>query len=228
MAVTAVKRISLNWTSTLTAVSFLAAAWAAIQVGSLASALTQGPPSPGARLMFEHNDQVFLYMLIFHAAAIFAFGIGGVLANKMCRQVDRMVVGARRTWLQTAYVAAYVVPLVALWAVFNFSNDAPRYQIYVEESLGEIIRTETRLMPGGVSEQVITFSEIRVIEGEMDYSSWWGDRYFIKVVTKDWESMNLAQGGRSEDPKLLFPLAQDIADRAGAKLDLTSKMPVFR
>ena len=228
MAVPAISRISFSWTGALTGLSFLAAAWAAIQVGFLASALTQGPPSPGSRLVFEHHNQVFFYILIFHAAAIIAFGLGGMLAGKACRQVDRMAVGARRTWTQTVYGAAYVIPLVALLMVFQISNDAPRYQIYVEDSMDEIIRMETRLMPAGVSEQLVAFSDVRVIEGEMDYSSWWGDRYFINVVTIEWETMQIGQGGRGEDPALLFPLAQDVADSAGAKLDLSSKIPIFR
>ena len=228
MAVPAISRKSISWTGALTGLSFLAVAWSAIQVGSLALALTKGPPSPGSRLVFEHHDQLFLYILIFHAVAIAVFALGGILASKVTGQVDRMAIGARRTWAQLAYGAAYVVPMVALFAVFQFSNDAPRYQVYVEEKLQEIIRIETRLMPGGVTEQLVIFSDIRVIEGEMDYSSWWGDRYFLKVVTMEWESMNIAQGGRSEDPALLFPLAEDVAASAGAKLDLSSKIPVFR
>ena len=228
MAVPAVKRISVKWTGTLTALSFLAVAWSAIQVGFLASALTQDPPSAGSRLVFEHHDRLFLYIMIFHIAAMAVFGLGGILASKVCRQVDGMVVGGRRTWTQLAFGAAYVLPMVALYAVFSFSNDAPRYQIYVEGSLEEIIRMETRLMPGGVTEQLVAFSDVRVIEGEIDHSSWWGDRFFLKVVTMDGETMNIAQGGRSENPELLYPLAEDVAASAGAKLDLSNKIPVVR
>jgi len=106
MAVPAISRKSISWTGALTGLSFLAVAWSAIQVGSLALALTQDPPSPGSRLVFEHHDQLFLYILIFHAVAIAVFALGGILASKVTGQVDRMAIGARRTWAQLAYGAA--------------------------------------------------------------------------------------------------------------------------
>lgn len=228
MAVPVLSRASLSWTDALAAMSLLAAAWAAIQVGFLASALTQGPPSAGARLVFEHHNQAFLYILVFHAVVMVAFGLGGMLAGKAGGQVDRMALGARRTCTQIAYGSAYVIPALALFVVFQVSNDTPRYQIYLEDSLQEIIRVETRLMPPGVSEKSVAYGDIRVIEGKMDYSSWWGDRYFLKVVTMDWKTMEIGQGGRGKDPELLFPLARDIADSAGAELDLSSKLPQLR
>ena len=228
MAVPTIARSSLSWTRALAAVSFLAAAWAAVQVGFLASALTQGPPSPGSQLVFEYRDQTFVYYLVFHVVAIIVFGLGGMFAGKVGDQVNRMAVGARRTWTQIGYGTAYVLPVLALFVVFQFSNDNPRYQIYVEGTLQEIIRMETRLMPGGVTEAVVAYNDIRVIDGKMSYSSWLGDRYFLRVVTMDWETMEIGQGGRGENPELLFPLTRDIANSVGAEVDLRSKLPQFR
>lgn len=226
MAVPAISRFSFSWTGTITALSFLAAAWAAIQVGSLTSALTQGPPSPNSRLVFEHHDQVFLYILIFHAVAIAGFGLGGMLAGQARSQVDRLASGVRRTWTQIAYGAAYVIPMATLIVVFQISNDVPRYQIYVEGSLKEIIRMETRLMPGGVSEKLVAFSDVKVIEVKVDSYSWWGERYFLKVVAADGTTMDIGQVGKKEDRELLSPLAQDVAESAGAELDLSSEIPI--
>lgn len=228
MGIPAINRVSLTWSGALAVMSFLAMAWSAIQVVSLALALTQGPPSPGSQLVFEYRDQFFVYMLVFHAVAIVAFGLLGMFAGKFANQVNRMTVGARRTWTQLGYGTAYILPALALFVLFQYSNANPRYQIYVENSLQEIIRLETRLMPRGVSEDLVAYGDIRVIEGEMDYSSWLGDRYFLKVVTKEWKTMEIAQGGRGESPELLFPLARELADSAGAKLDLSSKLPQFR
>ena len=97
MALPAVSRIPFSWIGALTAVSFLAAAWAAIQVGFLATALTQGPPSPDSRLVFEHHNQAYLYLLVFHAGAIVAFSLIGLLAGKVGNQVDRMTVDLQKT-----------------------------------------------------------------------------------------------------------------------------------
>jgi len=60
MAESATSRASFSLTGALAALSFLAAAWRAIQVDFLASALTQVPFPPGSRLVFEHHKQVFL------------------------------------------------------------------------------------------------------------------------------------------------------------------------
>ena len=84
---------------------------------------------------------------------------------------------------------------------------------------------ETRLLPRGISEELVAFSDVKVIAGEIVHSSLWGDRYFLTVVTIDGETMQIGQGGRSDNPEALFPLAQDIADSAGADLDLSTKPP---
>lgn len=228
MAVPAIKRSSFSWTSTLATMSFLAAAWAAVQVGFLISALTQGPPSPGSQLVFEHHNTSFFYSLVFHAGAIALFGALGLLAGRAGRQVDRMRLGKRRGAMQFSYAMAFLLPAFALYMVFRFSVDSPRYQIYVEDSLQEIIRIETRLMPQGTTEVAIAYEDVRVISGKMDYSSWWGDRYYLSVVTTDWETMVIAQGGRGENPELLFPLARIVAASAGVEADLSSKLPQFR
>ena len=214
-------RFSLSWTGVLALLSFFVAAWAAIQVGSLASALTQDPPSTGSRLVFEHHNQVFLYSLIFHAVAVVAFTLGGVLAGKAGDHINQMVRGARRVWVGVGYGAVYLLPTVALVVIFQVSNDNPRYQIYVEDSLQELIRMETRLIPRGVTEELVKFHNASVVKGVMNRSSLWGDRYFLMVVDIDGKTMQVGQGGRDEDPEALFPLARDIAESAGAELDLT-------
>ena len=221
MAEPVTDRAFISWTGALAVFSFLAAAWAAIQVGFLASALMDGPPSIGSRLVFKHHDLLFLYSLVFHAVAMVAFGLGGMLAGWLGRQIDQMAAGARRTLRQFSYGGAYLLPALALFVVFQVSNANPMYQIYVEGELEEIIRMETRLMPSGVSEKLVLFGDVKVIRGEMNSSSLWGDRYFLNVVAVDGTTMQVGQGGRNEDPEALYPLARTIAERAGADLELT-------
>ena len=62
----------------------------------------------------------------------------------------------------------------------------------------------------------------------MFFSGWWGDRYFLRLVTQDWRRINLAQGDRGEKPENIYPLAQEFANLSGAELDLSIKLPVFR
>ena len=228
MDVPAISRASLSWTRGLAVISFLAVVWAAVQFGFLATALTQGPPAPDSRLVSEHHTQIFLYYLIFHAGAIVVFAATGLLAGKAANQVNRMTVGKRRSWFQAAIGLAFGIPAFALFAVFQVSGDSPMYQVYVDDTRQEIIRVETRLMPPGVTEEAVAYADVRVIEGEMDYSSWWGDRYFLKVVTLDWQTLEIARGSRGDDPVLLSTLAQDVADSVGVETDLGSKIPVFR
>ena len=225
---TTTRTSSFSWTKALAVMSFLGAAWAAIQVGFLAWALNQGPPSPDSRLVFEHHNEAYLYSLIFHALVLVAFGALGLLAGEASRQVNRMRVGARRTSMQVVYATVFLLPALALYMVFRFSTGSPTYQIYVEDSSQEIVRLETHLVPPGSSKRVIAYRDIRVISGKMDYSSWWGDRYFLSVITMDWKTMDIAQGSRYEDPELLFPLARDVASNAGVEVDLGSKLPQFR
>ena len=118
-----------------------------------------------------------------------------------------------------------MLPAVALLVVFWVSGNHPRYEIFIDSANQQIVRRETRLLPSGFSQQAVRYSDIRAIEGKMSYSGWWGDRYFLRLVTQDWRRINIAQGARGQGPEEMFPLAQEFADKAGSKLDLGSKLP---
>ncbi len=51
---------------------------------------------------------------------------------------------------------------------------------------------------------------------------------FLRLVTHDWQRINIAQGSRGEPPEVLYGLAQDIAEKSGAEFDLGSKLPQLR
>ena len=178
--------------------------------------------------MFEHHGSEFFSSLVFHAAAAVVFGVASLLAGRIGRQIYNMPVGGARVRAQLAVGLGHLLPAVALLVVFWVSGNHPRYVIFVDPANQQIVRRETRLLPPGLSQEAVRYSDIRVIEGKMFYSGWWGDRYFLRLVTRDWRRINIAQGGRAQGPEELFPLAREFAEGTGTELDLSSKLPRSR
>ena len=89
---------------------------------------------------------------------------------------------------------------LVLLGVFVGSIAGPKYKIWVDLSEESIVRRDTHLMPPGVTQVSVPFSEIRKIESKVSYSGWWGDRVFLRLVTFDWRRIHIAQGIRGEPP----------------------------
>lgn len=166
--------------------------------------------------------------MIFHAAAFVVFGLATIFSGEIGNRIGNMEMGGAKIRVQILAAVGFVLPAAALLVVFYTSEDHPRYEVFPDETRREIVRRDTGLLPPGVSQEAISFSDIRAIEGKMFFSGWWGDRYFLRVVTQDWRRINIAQGVRGQPPEDIYPLAQDFADRSGAELDLSIKLPVLR
>lgn len=130
-----------------------------------------------------------------------------------------MALGHGRISIQILIGVIYSILITALLVVAFVSNDYPRYQVFVDTASQEIVSRDTQLMPPGVTQVSVPFSEIRLIESKVSYSGWWGDRLFLRLVTLDWQRIDIAQGSRGEPPRVIYELAQDIAEMSAAKLD---------
>ena len=219
---------ALSWPTVVRISSGAVALWSAVQAAHLAIAMGRSAPSPTAQLLFGHNESEFFYSLLFHAFAVIIFGLGALFAGRIGRHIASMPLGRARIGLQLLTILALVLPALTLLIVFNVSEDHPQYQIFVDASSRKIVRRDVHLLPSGITEESISFRDIRVIEGKMIYSGWWGDRYILRLVTRDWRRIEIARGTRGEEPKKLYKLAQAYVELSGAKLDMGSKLPRLR
>ncbi len=199
-----------------------------MQLVHLSIALSKGASTPTALLLFEHHDVEFTDSLIFHSATFIVFGLAALFSGKVGRTVEYMALGRGKISVQILIGLTYSLLITALLVVAYVSDDHPRYQVFVDSATQQIVRRDTYLLPPGVTQVSVPFSEVRLIESKVSYSGWWGDRLFLGLVTLDWRRITIAQGNRGEPPEALYGLAQDIAESSGAKLDLGSKLPQQR
>lgn len=222
------KFVALVWPALFRGSMAIAFLWSAVQLIYLSFALSKGAPTPTALLVFERHGAEFTYSLIFHSATFIVFGLALLFAGKVGRTLEYMALGRGKISVQICIGLIYSMLITALLVVAFVSNDKPRYQVFIDSASQEIVRRDTQLMPPGVTQVSVPFSEIRTIESKVSYSGWWGDRLFLRLVTLDWQRIDIAQGKRGEPPEVLFELAQDIAERSGAELDLSSKLRQLR
>ena len=192
--------------------------WSAIQVVYLAIALSSSPPSPGAELMLRPREPEYTAFLAVHALIFFVSALALALE---VRSIWRWVIkrlnmpekpqGGGEALAGTLYLALYFFPVWALLDIFLVSIGYPRYEVFVDLPAESIVRRDTHLLPPGIKEDTVPFSEVGVITGggsSTDYS--------LYANTRNRRRIEIGQGDKAE----MSSLARAIADKSGIGLDL--------
>ena len=211
----------MSWPTAIRIFCGATAVWSAIRVGYLAFAFSSGPPSPAAELMSTHKQLAYDASLGFHSFTLLIFGLGALLPWKVWHRLRER--GSGQEGLGCFVSGFYSVMFLVLLGVFVGSIAGPKYKIWVDLSEESIVRRDTHLLPPGGSKQAVPFSNILLVTGTwVEKSRTY--RYLVAVKTNDGSEIELAKGPRetrkTEAPLELSLLAQAIADKSGARLEL--------
>ena len=199
------KSSNRRWIIALRILYGAAALWSAVQVSYLAFALSSSPPSPGAELVNTYRYSTYVAFLGFHCFALAVFALGAALPNLRWHLV----------WLLPCLGSLVALPIIFLVAESN-----PRYELYVDLTDETMVRRGSHLLPPGVNEETVAFSEIDLISGKRDGLL----GYLLELVTRDGDVIRIGQAGSDRSPTVsksaMKQLAQVIADKSGASLEL--------
>ena len=206
---------------TVRIISILLAIWAAIQIGYLAFSFSSGPPSATAELMNTRREATYVVFMVLHVVIFLVFVFGAFKATAIVRGL----IG----WSGSNVL--YVGLVLALGVIFLISLAKPKYEIFVDTPNETVIRRDTHLLPPGVQELSVAFGDIGKIQGqfvkhqhEEDEEDVTMYHFRLDVVTREGQVIEIGWGDHqfsaSSPPQELNTLANAIADKSGAELEL--------
>ena len=192
------------------------ALFSAAQVAYLVFTFSMSAPTPTADLMSTHAERMNIVGVAVFSIAAVVFGLGAVLD----------VEGALR-WVYG--IAAAVVFI--LFVVLSFVE--PAYEVFSDVHGESFIKREIHLLPPGVTQETIPFDEIEVITGEFHKHSEskaapgsreYYYRFHLFAILDDGRRIEVGEGPKQSENIVPHPqavsLAQTIAEKSGARLDL--------